>query len=169
MTDNNATTRRARKAAPAKNPRESRWATGAEKPSRWNGTFNLGQENQYSLDPDVVADRDYDYEWMTETVLGRPHPEIIVRGEQNGWERVAPNDDPRIAATEIGGQILMKRPKWIGEKWKEHERRSAEGAVTRMRQKAGEGIPVSGGDHPSAKRYNKHKSSFERIEVPDHD
>jgi hypothetical protein len=64
-----------------KGPRESRWTKGAEKPSRWSGTFSLGQENQFDLPPEMVNDPDYDYEWMTASVLGQPHPEIIARGE----------------------------------------------------------------------------------------
>jgi hypothetical protein len=61
----------------------------------------------------------------------------------------------------------MVRPKWIGNKWKTFEKQNAEGAITRMKMKAGEGIPVSGGDHPSARKYNKHVKSYERITIPD--
>ena len=145
---------------------KSRW-TEKHGSTRWT-TFPTGEESPLHI-PEVeraAAADGHELMWAVDTVLGKP-TEVggVTLASKKGWERLQ-KGDYGADTVEHGGLILMGRPTALGDKERDIENRAATGQVTRLKQKAGEGIPVSGGDHPSARKYNKHVRSYEKLEIP---
>jgi hypothetical protein len=177
--DNPTTSRRPRKAIKeAKpDPRQSRWSEGAPAwkkkygdDSGWSGSFASIEENRFGLPADVVDNlrrENIVLQWHVESVLGQPQDQALAAAAKNGWQAVGDGELPGVNVTKQGGLILMARPASIHERALKEEDRAAGGAVTRLKQKAGEGaLPMTGADHPSARRYNRHIKSYEKLEIP---
>lgn len=63
--------------------------------------------------------------------------------------------------------MLVARPTQIQQKAKMQERRQALAPVSITEQQIGRGLPVAGGNHPSATRGNHiTKDQWERIDIP---
>ena len=66
------------------------------------------------------------------------------------------------------GLLLEGLPIQIYEMARAHRDRAAKDAVQQMkRSHSTEGVPVEGGRHESALRHNKHRQTFEKIEIPE--
>ena len=115
---------------------------------------------------DNLASQGIVLEWKTQSVLGKEETRGMNVHRRNGWQEVAPNEIPGIAVTEIEGLRLMARPKALHDKAKEEERKEAVGRIASMRQAHGEGLPIRGGDHVSARTFNHHRTSIEALNIP---
>ena len=170
------------KKAPTKGPRESRWnETPSAFESRWKEkhgdasrwtTFPTGEESPLHI-PDVegaAASDGMELMWAVDTVLGKPTEVGGVKfAAKKGWMPVQ-KGEWGADIVETGGLVLVARPTKLGDKERNIEKAAAEAAPARLRQRAGAGdLPMTGADHPSARRSNKHVRTFERIEVPDHE
>jgi hypothetical protein len=144
------------------------WQSKAKK---WDDIeFSDGLENRFEIDPEILAAvhaDGCDLEWIRASCLGKPDPESLSVAAQNHWEPVEAGKWG-INVVEIGGLVLMERPRKVSEKFREYEQRKSVAPITNMRRKHGEGdLPVTlDSRHPSAKRSNKHASTYERLEIP---
>jgi hypothetical protein len=181
MTDNPTTSRRPRKAKEAK-PKDSRWTNAPAwkqkygDASRWSGEFASVEENRFSLPQEVVDGLARDgiaLQWHTESVLGQVQDSLLSVAQKNGWQFVGENEIPGVHTVAHGGQRLMARPMAIHEKAERRDKADAIGAITRMKQKHGEGdlpgVSPEAARHPSARKAFKHNRTFERIDIPDSD
>ena len=70
-----------------------------------------------------------------------------------------------------GGAVLMARPTQIDDMARAHERKAAKRAIEDMHKKyEQEGVNVSmpgGGRDPTARAHNRHRSSFEPVQIPE--
>jgi len=148
-----------------------------ESGKRWSGDFVDSDINAFDFPPHVVSDLEaegFGVVWATETVFGRPteanDPHSIANRERNGWVCVdaADNIHPDIHSVAHGGLRLMIKPMALVKKALAKQDRDAASVRDNLRRKHGEGIPgAMGADHPSARGYNRHRSSFEKVSVPE--
>jgi hypothetical protein len=111
--------------------------------------------------------------WKVQTVFGQPQPDHQAAAKKNGWLYVTPQDLQEMGlpgvATEHGGLALMCRSAKLHEKAKAQEAAAAKKPLDTMvmRHKTGDlpNIPLDP-DHPSAKRFNHHRRSVERLNIP---
>lgn len=131
------------------------------------------QNNPLHIDDEVVRMIALDYgfalQWCAETVLGQPQDDVMSFRRKNGFAEVMKGNfggaldhlcdrDGRVTK---GGQVLMGRPVEIEKYARDYEARLTKGAITDMQKKhSDEGLDVSGGDHPSALRNNRHRRSY---------
>jgi hypothetical protein len=137
-------------------------------------------QNPLHIDEELIRNikNDYDFvlQWVAESVTGQPQDQSLSARRKNGFAEVHRghfggmldsycNRDSRI---EKGGLVLMARPAFIEGKARAYEKRAARGAVEQVRKKHGEtGVDVKGGNHPSALEKNRHKQTFERVDIPE--
>jgi hypothetical protein len=131
------------------------------------------QDNPLSIDPDIVRgiERDWGYSllWVCFECNGKPFPNLVSARKRNGYADVHRGNfggsldhlcdrDGNIVRE---GLRLMARPIEIERIAKAHDARAAKAAIENMRRShAEEGIPVEGGDHPTARAKNRHKSTL---------
>ena len=158
-----------------KGPRDSRWNELAWKQkygdaSRWSGTFASVEENRLALPQDVIDNLTREgiaLQWHVESVLGQPQDQALAVAQKNGWQYVEEGELPGVNVVSQGGLRLMARPLAIHKKAEAREKAAAEAAPMRLKQKAGAGdLPMTGADHPSARRSNKHVRTIERLDIP---
>jgi hypothetical protein len=132
------------------------------------------QDNPLSIDPDIVRgiEREWGYSllWVCFECNGKPFPNLVSARKRNGYAEVRRGNfggaldhlcdkDGRIVRE---GLVLMARPMEIQRMAVAHDVRAAKAAIENMRRShAEEGVPVEGGDHPSALAKNRHRQNFE--------
>jgi hypothetical protein len=135
------------------------------------------QENVLAIDPDIVRgiERDWGFSllWVCFEANGKPFPQLVSARRRNGYADVVRGNfggaldhlcdrDGNIVRE---GLRLMARPVEIQRMAEQHDKRAAKAAVDHMKAShQSEGLNVSmpgGGDHPSALRENRHRSTFE--------
>jgi hypothetical protein len=117
-------------------------------------------------------------QWVTRSVRGQETPQELSKMERGGWTPVHGSDFDGIldglfttkgsdGVIAVDDCMLVARPTQIHAKSKMMERRQALSPVQITEQQIGRGLPVAGGNHPSATRGNHiTKDSWERIEIP---
>lgn len=125
-------------------------------------------------------ERDYgmSLQWVTDSVYGKPEPQLRAQLEKGGWTPIHAEDFdgvfdgmflPKGHGGEINmeGQVLMARPVEITRRAQQRLKRDAKLPVQIREQalKGGDLPGVSGTDHPSVR--NTVKREFERIEIPE--
>lgn len=136
--------------------------------------------NPLSIDPDVVRSIRDEYGfvlmWVVHECAGKPFPDLVNARKRNGFAEVRAENFGgalRHMADKSGriakeGLVLMARPSQIEAKARAHDARMAKEAIDHMKAShASEGVPVAGGDHPSALSKNRHRQTFEPLKVPD--
>jgi hypothetical protein len=115
-------------------------------------------------------------QWCVFEAAGKPTPEWISARQKNGFVDCRRGDfdgkldylcgsDGRMV---VGGLVLMCRPREYEEQARAYEKRKAALNIEQMKQShAEQGVNVKGGDHPSALAKNRHRQSYERVEIPE--
>ncbi len=121
----------------------------------------------------------YDLQWVAVSVMGQDMPRERGSFERTGWTPVHQSDFdgkfdgrwmPKGQDNEInqGGQVLMARPLEISLKARARELRAAQEQVRVKEQALYAGdLPITGADHPSARKFNQVSRSVERIAIPE--
>jgi hypothetical protein len=121
----------------------------------------------------------FDLQWVAVSVFGQPLVQERGQFERKGWTPVHQTDfDSRFdgrfmpkginGEINVGGQVLMARPLELSLKARAREQRAAQDQVRIKEQALYSGdLPISGADHPSARRFNSVNRSVERIQVPE--
>ena len=139
--------------------------------------------NPLHIDTEILRSIEHDYgyrlQWNAETVLGQPQEQAMASHKRNGFQEVRKGSfgglldylcdrEGRIAKD---GLVLMARPAEIDDQARAYERKAARKAIEDMKRKhSDEGVNVTmpgGGRDPAAREHNRHRSSFERVEVPE--
>ena len=136
--------------------------------------------NPLQIDADIVRSIRDDYGfvlmWVVHECAGKPFPDLVNARKRNGFAEVRAENFGgalRHMADKSGriakeGLVLMARPVEIERKARAHDARMAKEAIDHMKAShASEGVPVAGGDHPSALSKNRHRQTFEPLKVPD--
>jgi len=136
--------------------------------------------NPLHIDLDIVRaiERDYGFVlmWVVHECAGKPFPDLVNARRRNGFAEVCAENFGgmlRHMADKSGriakeGLVLMARPVEIERKARAHDARMANEAVAHMKAShAMEDVPVAGGDHTSALSKNRHRQTFEPLQVPD--
>jgi hypothetical protein len=134
----------------------------------------------FDIDPTIIAGiaRDYGFvvEWHVQEVAGKIMDRFIAARARNHWAPVVKGNFggaldhlcDRDGYARREGQLLEGLPIQIYEMAVRHRDRAARDAVQQMkRSHSTEGVPVQGGDHPSALAKNRHRQTFEKIEIPE--
>lgn len=117
-------------------------------------------------------------QWITRSVRGQDAPQELGKMTKGGWTPVSQSDfdgildglfmpkgkDDVIAVEDC---MLVVRPMSLHLKAKMRDAAAAREPLQIKQQELGRGIPVPGGDHPSATRQNKIDRTVERIVVPE--
>lgn len=115
-------------------------------------------------------------QWITRSVRGQDAPQEMSKMTRGGWTPVHQSDFdgildgifmPKGHDEVIGVEdaMLVARPMAIQKKAMQRQRADAKEPIQITEAQLGIGLPVSGGDHPSATRQNKINRSWERVEV----
>jgi len=111
----------------------------------------------------------WDYQWKLKSVLNQDDIDRIRQNELHGWEPVPLNRHPELMprgwkgeTIEVGGLVLMERPKLFTDEAREEERRLAREAVYTKESQMKEGR--SGDLGP--RQINRLSKSHGRIDVP---
>jgi len=88
----------------------------------------------------------FDYQWKLKSVMNQDDIDRIRQNELNGWEAVPLSRHPELMprgwrgqTIEVGGLVLMERPKVFTDEAREEERRAARDAVITKEQQMREG------------------------------
>jgi hypothetical protein len=127
----------------------------------FDNRFELSEEAT-----DFLRSNQLDVQWLTKSVYGQEQTARLSKFLQNGWTIVEPDTIPGVTAVEIEGSVLAVRPMAISEKARQVEKATAKAVWDMQQQYFVEGVPVSGGSHPTAIRSNRLNRTYERIEVP---
>jgi hypothetical protein len=141
-----------------------------------NFEFATLNEDKFSLPKEWLEKMEREglvFGWKVQTVFGQPQPDHISAAKKNGWQYVTPQDLAEMGlagvATEHGGLSLMCRSAKLHERAKAQEKLAANKPLDTMvaRHQLGDlpNIPLSP-DHPTAKRFNHHRRSVERLPIP---
>src|SRR5215472_94563 len=141
------------------------------------------QENPLAIDPDIVRgiEREWGYSllWVCFECNGKPFPQLVSARKRNGYAEVRRGNfggaldhlcdrDGNIIRE---GLRLMARPAKIERMAKAHDAKMAKDAVAQMKASHQiEGVNVTmpgGGDHPSALKQNRHRTSYEPGPIPE--
>ena len=101
---------------------------------RGNPDLNGGAErDKYWAPPPPDG---FDYQWKLKSVMNQDDIDRIRQNELNGWEAVPLSRHPELMprgwrgqTIEVGGLVLMERPKIFTDEAREEERRAARDAV----------------------------------------
>jgi hypothetical protein len=134
----------------------------------------------FDIDPTILAGiaRDYGFalEWHIQEVGGKVMDSFITARARNHWAPVRKGNfggvldflADRDGYMRREGQLLEGRPIQIQEMAIAHRQRAAKAPIDEMKRKvATEGVPVQGGDHPSALAKNRHRQTFEPVKIPE--
>jgi hypothetical protein len=134
----------------------------------------------FDIDPTILAGiaRDYGFvvEWHVQEVGGKVMDQFISARARNRWAPVRKGNFSgaldhlcdRDGYIRRDGLLLEGLPIQIYEQALRHRDRAAKDAVQQMkRSHATEGVPVEGGDHPSALAKNRHRQTFEPVKIPE--
>jgi len=117
-------------------------------------------------------------QWITRSVRGMDTPLEVSRYTKGGWTPVYQSDFdglldglfmPKGVDDVIGvdDAMLVARPLAIHRRARQRERSLAIEPLQIKEQQLGHGIPVTGGDHPTATRQNRINKTVERVEIPE--
>lgn len=127
---------------------------------------NAGDRDKYWAPP---APEGWDYQWKLKAVLNQDDNERIRQSQLNGWEEVPLSRHPELMpkgwkgeTIEVGGLVLMERPKIFTDEAREEERRAAREAVMTKEQQMKESR--SGDLGP--RNVNRFSKTHARIDVP---
>ena len=116
------------------------------------------------------APEGWSYEWKLKSVMNQDDLDRIRQNEAAGWEEVPLSRHPELMprghkgnTIEVGGLVLMERPKVFTDEAKEEERRLAREAVATKEAQMREG---RGGDL-GRRQVNSFNKSRGPIDVPD--
>lgn len=100
---------------------------------RGNPDLGGGERDKYWA---PAAPEGWDYQWKLKSVLNQDDVDRIRQNELNGWEAVPLSRHPELMprgwkgeTIEVGGLVLMERPKVFTDEAREEERRAAREAV----------------------------------------
>jgi hypothetical protein len=127
---------------------------------------------------DALARDGIALQWITRAVRGQDAPQELAKFVKGGWTPVHQSDFdglldgiflPKGTDDVIGVDdcMLVARPMAIQQRARERERANARAPLKIKEAEIGHGLPVSGGDHPSARSQNRINRTMERIEVPE--
>lgn len=133
--------------------------------------LKIPQEIVEQLARDGVA-----LQWITRSVRGQDAPQEVSKMTRGGWTPVHQSDFegildgvfmPKGHDDVIGVEdaMLVARPMAIHKKSLQKQRRDAKEPIQITEAQLGIGLPVTGGDHPSARAQNRINRSWERVEV----
>lgn len=134
--------------------------------------------DRYHIERDQIPEG-FDLQWVATSVLGQDMPRERAAFERKGWTPVHQSDFdgiydgrwmPKGADGEIneGGQVLMARPLELSIKARKRDQQLARDQVRVKEQALYSGdMPISGADHPSARKFNQVSRSMERIAIPE--
>jgi hypothetical protein len=135
--------------------------------------------DKFYIDRDLVKNFERDYGrrlmWVALECMGKPLDDFVNARRRNGWEEMPSRQTGgpgifdylgvRDGVVKVENMVLMHQPIEVNEKARAYEKRQAEAAIRQMRQShALEGLNVSmpgGGQHESALRQNRHRTSYE--------
>src|SRR5262245_52319921 len=173
------------KRSPLREPRETiREEQAREERVQADFTYQPFENvNPLHIDPEILRNIEHDYgyrlQWCVETVLGQPQEQAMASHRRNGFQEVRKGSfgglldylcdrEGRIAKD---GVVLMARPCEIDDMARTYERKAARRAIEDMKRKhSDEGVNVTmpgGGRDPAAREHNRHRSSFEPVEIPE--
>jgi len=143
-------------------------AKAAEKEIDWrdrsgDDLLALPEEaHQWLRDHHLVA------QWIATKCLGQELARHIAQMHMNGWTPVQPGEIPGVHEVEIDGTTrLHVRSKTIHDRALKAQKDAALQPMENRRQMLIEGVPnVTGGDHSTARNYNKIRKTVERLEIP---
>jgi hypothetical protein len=126
-----------------------------------------GERDKYWAPPPPDG---WDYQWKLKAVVGQDDLEAIRRVEMAGWTPVPLSRHPELMprdwkgdTIDVGGLLLMERPKLFTDQAREEERRAAREAVYMK-----EAAMKAGRDGDLGKRQvNRFSKSHSAIAVPD--
>lgn len=115
-------------------------------------------------------------QWITRSVRGQEAPQEVSKMTRGGWTPVHQSDFDGILdgifmpkglddVVAVEDAMLVARPMAIQKKALAKARRDAREPIQITEAQLGIGLPVSGGDHPSALRQNRIHKSYEQVEV----
>lgn len=156
--------------APAKTietPEQSRLRAEARiRQLRGNPELQGMERDKYYAPPPPEG---FDYQWKLRSVLGQEDNDRIRQVEASGWEPVPLSRHPELMprnytgeTIEVGGLVLMERPKLFTDEAREDERRLAREAVAMKEAQMKDGR--SGDLGP--RQVNRFSKSHSRIDVP---
>jgi hypothetical protein len=107
-------------------------------------------------------------QWIAISVLGQRQERHIAQMQMNGWTPVQEGEIPGVHEVEIDGTTrLHVRSKTIHDRAFKAQKEAALSPVQNRSQMLIEGVPgVTGGDHVTARNYNKIRKTMERLEIP---
>lgn len=128
---------------------------------------NAGERDKYWAPP---APPGWDYQWKLKSVMGQDDIDRIRQNELNGWTPVPLDRHPEMMprgwvgnVIEVGGLVLMERPKLFTDEARAEEKRAAREAVLTKEQQMKEGRAGDLG----ARQVNRFNKSRGPIDVPE--
>jgi hypothetical protein len=125
-----------------------------------------GERDKYWAPPPPEG---WDYQWKLRSVMGQDDIDRIRQHELNGWEPVPLSRHPELMpkgwkgeTIEVGGLVLMERPKMFTDEARQEEARAAREAVLTREAQMKEG---RGGDL-GPRQVNRFNKSRAPIDVP---
>ena len=125
-----------------------------------------GERDKYWAPPPPDG---FDYQWKLKSVMNQDDIDRIRQNELNGWEAVPLSRHPELMprgwrgqTIEVGGLVLMERPKIFTDEAREEERRAARDAVITKEQQMRE---VRAGDL-GRREVNRFSKTRAPIDVP---
>lgn len=117
-------------------------------------------------------------QWITHSLRGLEMPLELGKYVRGGWTPVHQSDFDGILdgmfmpkgmdeVVRVDDAMLVARPMSINVKAKQRERQLAREPLRVKEAEVGQGLPLTGGDHPSARSQNRISRTSERIEIPD--
>jgi hypothetical protein len=151
------------------------WEHGADHLAKGTGSVD-----RLHIDPDLIPEG-MSFQWVTDSVYGRPETQHRADFEKGGWTPVHGEDFdgqfdgmflPKGTEGEIKneGVVLMARPKELNIKAKMAECKKADEAVRSQSYALKEGrMPgiTLDAEHPSAINSNRINKSVERLMIPE--
>jgi len=131
--------------------------------------------------PEIVAQLAADgiaLQWITHSLRGMEMPLEQAKYVKGGWTPVHQSDFDGVLdgmfmtkgvdeVIRVDDAMFVARPMSIHMKAKAKERAMAREPLRVKEAEIGAGLPVSGGDHPSARRQNVINRTMERIDIPE--
>jgi hypothetical protein len=149
--------------------RGNAWAQKLKASAEGTTWRDTTEDNRLALSPEDQAwlkDHGLVAEWKTASVFGREETRHMSQLRKNGWAELPDDVLPSGRSVKEDGAVLMARSKHLSEKARAADAVKAREPIQARMAMAEGGIPVSGGDHVSARKTNFIRRSIERIDVP---
>ena len=133
------------------------------------------------IDPEIVRKLEVDFgislQWVSYECLGQPDPNVSAF-YRNKWQPLLSGElggaldhlvtGPPGTPIRTGGLELCARPKAIQDIARKYESAAAADPLGQIRHGLVEGgLPIPGGDHPSALAKNQLNTTMERVPIPE--